>query len=107
MKKDEKIGQQTINNNWNFGETFKYINFRWILKWFLWFIVITGIVGVLGAEVEVDTSFNCNSGDFGLEYSDKGMNRTSIEEIKIDGIKNMRCTGNVKLKAPLILAIFT
>lgn len=105
MKKEPRT--QIVNNNWGFGEIFRCVPIKWIFKWILIISLLTAIINGLFTPVEIDTNFNCNSGNFGLEFSDKGMNRTSVQEIKIDGIENMRCTGNIKIKAPLILALFT
>ena len=92
-----KKENKTVINNWNFGDIFRYVDLRWLLKWFLLLIVITSVLGLLSPfsskisenkDVYISCIDTCKIPNIGTGHTLKVMDKeyTSVDSDEIAGM---------------------
>lgn len=100
---------KTVNHNYGFGDMFRYINIRTILKWFLLFIIITSILSLIAYPVKIESNIDCNSGDIDLDvYSVRDLEEDimKMQDFNLNGIDGLNCKGKINIDVPLIGLLF-
>ena len=108
MVKKEKEQKTTINN-WGLGEAVRYIDFRWIMKWFIALIVITSLLSLIAFPVKIYSDMDCNSGDIDLNVSSERNieeDEMQMQKFDLNGIDGMNCKAKIRVDIPLIGLLF-
>lgn len=67
------------------------------------FALLAGFL-LMNSSVEAEWKYSCNSGFIGVDAEWRTQN-VSLDHLSIKNINGMKCSGEMKLKMPFILAV--